>query len=83
MLLAKYNIMYMTRKTMKWSVIADHLADNAILDYEPLSFYFSDEDVLVVEKRSVIILLKENNTLFWSSCSLSAPIIQLIIKLAL
>jgi hypothetical protein len=27
------------------------LADNAILDYEPLSFYFSDEDVLVVEKE--------------------------------
>jgi hypothetical protein len=83
MLLAEYNIVYMTRKTMKWSIIADHLADNAILDYEPLSFYFSDEDVLVVEKRSVIILLKENNTLFWSSYSLSAPIIQLIIKLAL
>jgi len=43
--------MYMTRKTMKWSVNADHLVDNAILDYEPLSFYFSDEDVLVVEKE--------------------------------
>jgi hypothetical protein len=27
------------------------LVDNAILDYEPLSFYFSDEDVLVVEKE--------------------------------
>jgi len=50
MLLAEYNIMYMTRKTMKWSVITDNLADNAILDYEPLSFYFSD-DVLVVEKE--------------------------------
>jgi len=36
---------------MKWSVIADHLADNAIEDYEPLNFDFLDEDVLVVEKK--------------------------------
>jgi len=36
---------------MKGSVITDHLADNAILDYEALSFYFSDEDVLVVKKE--------------------------------
>jgi hypothetical protein len=40
----------MTRKVMKGSVIADHLADNAIEDYEPLNFDFPDEDVSVVEK---------------------------------
>ena len=33
------------------SVIADHLADNTIKDYEPLNFDFSDEDVLVVQEE--------------------------------
>jgi hypothetical protein len=31
---------------MKGSVIADHLADHAMEDYEPLNFDFPDEDVL-------------------------------------
>jgi hypothetical protein len=38
----------MTRKAMK--VIADHLADHAVEDYEPLKFHFSDEDVLLVKE---------------------------------
>ena len=51
MLLAKYDIMYMTRNVMKGNVIADHLANNAIEVYEHLNFNFLDEDVLVVEKK--------------------------------
>ena len=58
MVLAEYDIVYMTRKAMKGSVIAIiafnrllHLADNAIEDYKPLNFDFSYEDVLVVEKE--------------------------------
>jgi hypothetical protein len=42
--------MYMTRKAMKGSVIADHLADHAMEDYKPLNFDFPDEDVLSVEE---------------------------------
>jgi len=41
--------MYMTRKVVKGSVIANHLADNAIEDYKPLNFDFSNENILVVE----------------------------------
>lgn len=48
---AKYDIVYMMRKAMKESVIANHLANNTIKDYEPLNFDFSDEDVLVVEEE--------------------------------
>ena len=33
-LLAEYDIVYMTRKAVKGSVIADHLADHAMEDYE-------------------------------------------------
>jgi hypothetical protein len=40
----------MTRKVVKGSVIANHLADNAIEDYEPLNFDFPNENMLVVEK---------------------------------
>jgi len=36
---------------VKGSAIVDHLADNAIKDYEPLNFNFLDEDVLVAEGR--------------------------------
>ena len=57
-MLAEYDIVYMTRKAMKGSVIAIiafsrllHLADNAIEDYKPLNFDFPYEDVLVVEKE--------------------------------
>jgi hypothetical protein len=50
-LLVEYDIVYMTRKAVKGSVIVDHLEDNTIEDYEPLNFYFLYEDVLVVEKK--------------------------------
>ena len=43
--------MYMTRKVVKGRAIADHLADNAIKDYEPLDFDFPDEDLLSIEKE--------------------------------
>jgi len=49
-MLADYDIVHMTRKTVKESVIADHLADNAIEHYETLNFDFLYEDLLVVEK---------------------------------
>jgi len=49
--LAKYDIVYITRKVVKGSVIIDHLADNVIEDDEPLNFDFSYKDVLVVEKK--------------------------------
>jgi hypothetical protein len=43
--LAEYDIIYMTRKSMKESAIADHLG------YEPLNFNFPNKDVLVEEKE--------------------------------
>jgi len=49
-LFAEYDIIYKTRKSMKGSAIADHLADNAIKGYEPLKFDFPDEDVFLIER---------------------------------
>jgi len=49
--LVEYDIIYMTRKSMKGSAITDHLVDNAIEDYKQLNLDFPDKDVLVVEKE--------------------------------
>jgi hypothetical protein len=38
--MAEYDIVYMTRKAMKGSFIANHLADHAREDYESLKFDF-------------------------------------------
>jgi putative ubiquitin-RnfH superfamily antitoxin RatB of RatAB toxin-antitoxin module len=43
----------MTKKVVKGSVIADHLADHAIEDYESLNFDFPDEDVLAIEEEKL------------------------------
>jgi hypothetical protein len=40
MLLAEYDIIYMTSKVVKESVIVGHSTDNAIEDYKPLNFNF-------------------------------------------
>jgi len=50
-LLIEYDVVYMTRKVVKGSVITNHLAYNVIKDYEPLNFDFSNENMLVVEKE--------------------------------
>jgi len=41
----------MTRKAVKESKIANHLAENAIEDYELLDFDFPNENVLLVEEE--------------------------------
>jgi ribonuclease HI len=51
--LVEYDIIYMTVKAVKGSAIADHLADNAMEDYDLLNFDFPDEDVFSVEKKKL------------------------------
>ncbi len=47
-ILSQYDIVYMTRKAVKGSVIADLLAENPINDYEALDFEFPDEYINAV-----------------------------------
>ncbi len=44
-ILSQYDIVYITRKAVKGSMIADFLAENPIQDYEALDFEFPDEYV--------------------------------------
>jgi hypothetical protein len=44
----------MIRKVIKGNAIVDHLADNAVKDYEPLDFDFPYENILSIEEEEKI-----------------------------
>ncbi|XP_033510094.2 uncharacterized protein [Nicotiana tomentosiformis] len=47
MLLSEFHIAYITQKAIKGRALADHLAENLVDgDYEPLTTYYPDEEVL-------------------------------------
>ena len=48
MILTEYDIQYTTRKAIMGSVLADHLAHQAVEDYQSMKFKFPDEDIMVV-----------------------------------
>ena len=48
MILTEYGIQYTTQKAIKGSVIADHLAHQAVEDYQSIKFEFPDEDIMTV-----------------------------------
>src|SRR3954452_19184426 len=48
MILTEYDIQYTSQKAIKGSVVADHLAHQAVDDYQALNFDFPDEDVMLV-----------------------------------
>ena len=47
-LLSEFDILYVSQKAIKRSAIADFLAKRANEEYEPMSFDFSDEDLMAV-----------------------------------
>ncbi|GKV07041.1 hypothetical protein SLEP1_g18851 [Rubroshorea leprosula] len=52
MLLSEFDIVYTTQKSIKGQAIADHLAEHAVEDYEPINWDFPDEDILAVKAES-------------------------------
>jgi hypothetical protein len=58
-LLANYDIVYMTKKVVKGSVI-DHLVDHVVEDYESLNFDHSDKDMPIIspEKKQYPVLIR-------------------------
>ena len=47
-LLSEFDILYVSQKAIKGSVIADFLVERANEEYEPMSFDFPDEDLMAV-----------------------------------
>ena len=48
MLLSEFDILYVSQKVIKKSVIADFLVERANEKYKPMSFDFPDEDLMAV-----------------------------------
>ncbi|XP_050902031.1 uncharacterized protein LOC127110025 [Lathyrus oleraceus] len=48
MLLTKYHIQYVTQKAIKRSMLADNLAHQPLEEYQPMSFDFPDEDIMLI-----------------------------------
>jgi hypothetical protein len=46
LLLSEFDITHVVQKSMKAQAIADHIADSAIPDLEPINEEFSDEEIL-------------------------------------
>ncbi|KAA0043212.1 Retrovirus-related Pol polyprotein from transposon 412 family [Cucumis melo var. makuwa] len=51
-LLSEYDIVYVTKKAIKRSTLADHLATQSVADYEPIKVDFPDENIFLVEKNA-------------------------------
>ena len=49
MILTEYDIQYTTQKAIKGSVLADHLAHQAVEDYQSMKFEFPDEDSMTID----------------------------------
>ena len=47
-MLLEFDILYVSQKVIKESAIADFLVERANEEYEPMSFDFPDEDLMVV-----------------------------------
>lgn len=51
-LLSEYDIVYVSQKSIKGSVIADFLATRTTEEYKPLRFDFPNEDLMcIIEKE--------------------------------
>ena len=48
MILTEYDIQYTTQNSIKGSVLADHLAHQAVDDYQSINFEFLDENIMLV-----------------------------------
>ena len=59
-LLSKFDILYVSQKAIKESAIVDFLTERANEEYEPMSFDFSDEDLVTVLQIEKEEPLKEN-----------------------
>ena len=54
MILKEYDIQYTTEKAIKGSVLAYHLAHQAVEDYQSMKFDFPDEDIMTLDNNEEI-----------------------------
>lgn len=54
LLLPEFDITYITEKSMKGQAIADHLAENLIEGYQPITDLFSDKSIVSIYQKKII-----------------------------
>ncbi|XP_042514280.1 uncharacterized protein LOC122088961 [Macadamia integrifolia] len=54
LLLAEFDIVYITQKSIKGSVVAEHLSAHPVVDMRPLNDIFTDEDVVSIEVENEV-----------------------------
>jgi hypothetical protein len=54
MLLSEYDILHVTQKSIKGSVLADYLAHQPVEDYQAIQFDFPDEDIMTLSNKEPI-----------------------------
>lgn len=63
-LLLEYDIVYVTKKAIKGSVLADYLADSPLEDYESRSLDFPNESIMTIDEGEEILDLEQWVMLF-------------------
>ncbi|RVW37117.1 hypothetical protein CK203_084584 [Vitis vinifera] len=75
-LLTEFDIHYVTRESIRWSIVADHLASLPVSDSRAIDDDFLDEDVAVVTSLSGLVhhsrinILPRNNIVEYEACIL-------------
>ncbi|XP_039032138.1 uncharacterized protein LOC120167086 [Hibiscus syriacus] len=69
MLLPEFDIVYVSQKVIKGSVVADFLASRASEDYEGLNFNFPDEDLMCISTDEESSRGKKSWTLYFDGAS--------------
>jgi hypothetical protein len=60
MLLSEYDIEYRSQKTIKGSILDDHLAHQPIEDYQSVQYDFPDEEILYLKMKDLMNHFLEN-----------------------
>ena len=71
-LLSEFDILYVSQKAIKGSAIANFLVERANEEYQPMSFDFPDEDLMVVLQIEEEKSLKENGWKMYFDGALNA-----------
>ena len=73
MILTEYDIQYTTQKPIKGNVLADHLAHEAVEDYQSMKFEFPDEDIMTLDNYKNSDHMKDLNKDPDGPCTLVVP----------
>jgi hypothetical protein len=76
MLLTEYDIIFVPAKAVKGQVIADHLAEQPLVEDEPANFDFPDESVMTVEEGTKSWQMYFDGAMNLKGCGVGAVLVS-------